>query len=81
MTEQYKPKHFAILDYLNSQDTLKAFRSGSGGEFPDTPDSDTSKNLTIRRKGKHHFTHTNQDYRLVRNGYDDVWVCFLYCRV
>ena len=37
----FKPKHLAILDYLNSQDTLKAFRSGSGGEFPDTPDIDT----------------------------------------
>ena len=55
MTEQYKPKHFAILDYLNSQDTLKAFRSGSGGEFPDTPDSDTIEESNNQEKGKASF--------------------------
>ena len=47
MTEQYKPKHFAILDYLNSRDTLKA--------FPDTPDSDTIEESNNQEKGKASF--------------------------
>ena len=47
--DQYK----VFFSIINSQDTLKAFRSGSDGEFPDTPDLDTLDESNNQEKGKH----------------------------
>jgi|TARA_R110000823_G_scaffold177921_1_gene310411 hypothetical protein len=75
----FKPKHLAILDYLNSQDTLKTFRSGSGGEFPDTPDIDSIEESNNQEKGKSNFMSLCGLCTLALNRESGQWFVYAKC--